>query len=119
MMQKFKKEIAVLVSQMEKVFPHGWFNVMLHFLVHLPWGANVGGHVQFIFMYSQERELKKLRSTVWNKARVQGCIVEAYACKGIMNFSNIYFSRTNNVNAHTTRYQIDEEVLLTELKIFQ
>jgi hypothetical protein len=36
MMQKFKKEIAVLVYKMEKVFPPGWFNAMQHFLVHLP-----------------------------------------------------------------------------------
>jgi hypothetical protein len=27
-------------------------------------------------MYSQERELKKLRSTVRNKARIEGCIAE-------------------------------------------
>jgi hypothetical protein len=36
MMQKFEKEITVLVYKMEKVFPPGWFNVMQHFLVHLP-----------------------------------------------------------------------------------
>ena len=28
MMQKFKKEILVLVCKMEKVFPPGWFNAM-------------------------------------------------------------------------------------------
>jgi hypothetical protein len=70
-------------------------------------------------MYSKERELKKLRSIVWNKARVEGCIVEAFMCKDITNFSRLYFSRANNVNAHMTRYQIVEEVPLTELKIFQ
>jgi hypothetical protein len=36
-----------------------------------------------------------------------------------MNFSSMYFSPANNVNAHRTRYQIVEEVPLTELKIFQ
>jgi hypothetical protein len=36
-----------------------------------------------------------------------------------MNFSSMYFSCTNNVNAHMTRYHIVEEVMLTELKIFQ
>jgi hypothetical protein len=29
-------------------------------------------------MYSQERELKKLRATMHNKAQGEGCIVEAY-----------------------------------------
>jgi hypothetical protein len=70
-------------------------------------------------MYSQERELKKLRVTVRKKARVEGCIAEAFACKEIMNFSSKYSSRANNVNAHTTRYHIVEEVPLSELSIFQ
>jgi hypothetical protein len=70
-------------------------------------------------MYSQERELKKLRVIVHNKARVEGCIMEAFACKEIMNFSSKYFSHANNVNAHTTRYHIVEEILLCELSIFQ
>jgi hypothetical protein len=69
-------------------------------------------------MYSQERELKKLRATVCNKAREEGCITDTFTCKEIMNFSIMYFSRNNNVNAHTPRYHI-EVVPLSELKIFQ
>jgi hypothetical protein len=45
MMQRLEKEIAVLVCKMEIVFSPGWFNVMQHLLVHLPWEARVGGHV--------------------------------------------------------------------------
>jgi hypothetical protein len=55
---------------------------------------------------------------VRNKARVEGCIVEAFTCKEIMNFSSKYFSRANNVNTHTTRYHIVEEVPLSEMSIF-
>jgi hypothetical protein len=119
MMHKFEKEIPILVCKMEKVFPPGWFNAMQHLLVHLPWEAKVGGPVQFRWMYSQERELKKLRATVHNKARVEGCIAEAFACKEITNFSRMYFSCNNNVNAHAPRYHIEEVVPLSELKIFQ
>jgi hypothetical protein len=104
---------------MEKIFPPEWFNAMQHLLVHLPWKAKVGRPAQFRWMYSQERELKKFRVTVRNKARVDGCIVKAFACKEITNFSSKYFSRISNVNAHTTRYHIVEEVLLSELSIFQ
>jgi hypothetical protein len=92
---------------------------MQHLLVHLPWEAKVGGPAQFGWMYSQERELKKYRVTLRNKAMVEGCIVETFACKEIMNFSIKYFSRANNVNAHATRYHIVEEALLSELSIFQ
>jgi hypothetical protein len=59
---------------METVFPPGWFNVMQHLLVHLSWEARVRGPMQFRWMYSQERELKKLRYTVHNKARVDGVL---------------------------------------------
>jgi hypothetical protein len=45
MMQKFEKEIPILVCKMEKVFPLGWFNAMQHLIVHLPWEAKVGGPV--------------------------------------------------------------------------
>jgi hypothetical protein len=94
-------EIIVLVSKMEKVFPPRWFNVMQHLLVHLPWEVRVGGHVQFRWMYSQERELQKLRYMVRNKERIEGCITEAFSCKEITNFSSMYFSHANNMNAPT------------------
>jgi hypothetical protein len=68
-------------------------------------------------MHSQEKELKKLRVTVRNKASVDGYIAEAFTCKEITNFSSKYFSCANNVNDHTTRYHI-VEVLLSELSIF-
>jgi hypothetical protein len=110
---------VVLICKMEKIFLPGWFNVMQHLLLHLPWEAKVGGPAQFRWMYSRERELKKLRVTVYYKARVEGCIAEAFACKEITNFSSKYFSRANNVNAHTTQYHIIEEVSLSELSILQ
>jgi hypothetical protein len=87
--------------------------------VHIPREAKVGGPTQFRWMYSQERELNNLRVIVCNKTRVKGCIAQAFACKEITNLSSKYFSCTNNVNAHTTRYHIVEEVPLSELSIFQ
>jgi hypothetical protein len=55
---------------------------------------------------------------VRNKVRVEGCIVDSFACKEITNFSSKYFSCANNMNAHTTWYHIVDEVPLTELSIF-
>jgi hypothetical protein len=114
MIQKFEKEILILVCKMKKVFLSGWFNAMQYFLVHLSWEGKVGG-----LLYSQERELEKLRATVCNKAMVEGCIAETFTCKEIMNFSSMYFSRNNDMNAHTPQYHTEEVVLLSELKIFQ
>jgi hypothetical protein len=69
-------------------------------------------------MYSQERELKKLRATLRNKARVERCIAKAFTFKDIMNFSSTYFSCVNNLNAHTSWYHV-VEVPLSKLKYFQ
>jgi hypothetical protein len=118
MMQRLEKDIAVLVCKMETIFPPR-FNVMQYLLVHLPWEARVGEPVQFRWMYSQEREFKKLRYTIRNKARVEGCIAEAFTCKEITNFSRMYFSRANNVNVPTTRYHVVRDVPLSKLSIFQ
>jgi hypothetical protein len=114
-----EKEIAMLVCKMKTIFPPRWFNVMQYLLVHLLWEARVGGPVQFRWVYSQERELKKYRYTVHNKAKVDGCIAETFACKKITNLSSMYFSHANNVNAPTTQYHIVRDVLLSELSIFQ
>jgi hypothetical protein len=70
-------------------------------------------------MYSQERELKKLRYMVCNKARVEESIAKAFTCKEITNSSSMYFSYANNVNAPTTRYHVVRDVPLSELSIFQ
>jgi hypothetical protein len=75
--------------------------------------------VQFRWMYSQERELKKLRYMIRNKERVEGCITEAFTCKAITNFSSLHFSHANNVNAHTMQYHVVRDVSLSELSIFQ
>jgi hypothetical protein len=58
---------------------------------------------------------------VCNKARVGGggCIAEAVACKEITNFSSMYFSCANNVNAPTIRYHVVRDAPLSELSIFQ
>jgi hypothetical protein len=119
LMQRFEKEIIVLICKMEKLFPHGFMNCMQHLIVHLPWKALVGGPVQFRWMYNQERELKKLRVMVQNKARVEGCIAKAFTVREITLFSSKYFSDTNNLNVQTTRYHIAEEAPMTDLSAFQ
>jgi hypothetical protein len=118
LMQKFEKEIPILICKFEKVFPLGFFNVMQHLIVHLAWEALVGGPVQFRWMYPIERALKKLRASVRNKARVEGCIAEAFALKEISQFSTMYFARANNVFAPSVRLHVENESPQSTLQIF-
>jgi hypothetical protein len=56
---------------------------------------------------------------IHNKARVEGCITEAFTCKENTNFSRVYFLRANNVNMPTTQYHVVRDDPLSELTIFQ
>jgi len=119
MMEKLEKEIPVLVCKLEKIFPLGFFNPMQHLLIHLLYEAKVGSPVQYRWMYPFERALKKLRTMVNNKARVEGCIAEEFKYKEISAFTSVYFAEENNVNAPTMRYHVDEDPPCSDLNIFQ
>jgi hypothetical protein len=73
-MQKSKKEILIFVCKMEKIFSPRLFNAMQHLLVYLSWKTRVGRPVQFRWMYTQERELKKLRSTHGTRQGLRGIL---------------------------------------------
>ena len=64
--------------------------------------------------------LKKLKSMVGNKARVEGCIAEEFKLKEIASFTSGYFAEEHNVFAHRKRYHEDEtEPPCSDIKIFQ
>jgi hypothetical protein len=60
-----------------------FFNPMQHLLIHLPYEAKVGGLVQYRWMYHIERALRYLKQIVGNRARVEGCITEAFILKEV------------------------------------
>jgi hypothetical protein len=92
---------------------------MQHLLVHLPYEAKVGGLVQYRWMYHIERTLKKLRTMVGNKKRVEGCIAKEFKYKEIASFTGLYFVEEHNVNVHVLWYHVDEEPPCSALEIFQ
>jgi hypothetical protein len=83
MMQKLEKE---------KIFPPKFFNLMQHLLIHLPYKAKVGGTVQYRWMYHIERCLRYLKPIVGNRARLEGCITEAFTFKEVAYFSSVYIA---------------------------
>jgi hypothetical protein len=69
-------------------------------------------------MYHIERALRYLKPIVGNRARVEGCITEAFTLKEVAYFSSVYFVEKHNVNAPTIRYNVDEEPPCSDLSIF-
>jgi hypothetical protein len=78
----------------------------------------VGGLVQYRWMYHIERALKYLKPIVGNRARVEGCIIEAFILKEVAYFSSVYFAEEHNVNAPMMWYNVDEEPPCSDLSIF-
>jgi hypothetical protein len=117
-MKKLEKEISMLLCKMEKFFPLGFFNPMQHLFIHLPYEAKVGGPVQYRWIYHIERALRYLKPMVGNRARVEGCIVEAFTLKEVAYFSSVYFAEKHNVNAPMIQYNVDEEPSCSDLSIF-
>jgi hypothetical protein len=118
MMQKLKKEIPVLLCNMEKNFPPGFFNPIQHLLIHLLYEAKVGGPVQYRWMYHIERALRYLKPMVGNRERVEGCIAEAFILKEVAYLLSVYFVEEHNVNAPTMWYNVNEEPPCSNLSIF-
>jgi hypothetical protein len=70
-------------------------------------------------MYSFERDIKRFRHMVGNKARVEGCIAEEFKYKEIVCFTSVYFTEEHNVNAPTMRYHVHEDDPHSDLSILK
>lgn len=54
-LEHMEKNIAVILSKLETIFPPAFFDVMVHLLVHLPYEAKLAGPCQYRWMYPFER----------------------------------------------------------------
>lgn len=91
-MKEVEENIPILLCKLEKIFPPGFFTSMMHLIIHLPYEARIGGPVHYRWMYPYERAMGKSKKWVKNKARVEGCITEAYIVDEISNFVSLYFA---------------------------
>ncbi|KAL5728763.1 hypothetical protein ACHQM5_001808 [Ranunculus cassubicifolius] len=89
-LEKMEKDIAVILSKMEQIFPPAFFDVMVHLAIHLPREAILGGPVHYRWMYPIERFLHTLKQYVRNKARPEGSIAEAYVDSECLTFCSMY-----------------------------
>ena len=52
---QLEEEIAIILCQLEKIFPPSFFDVMVHVTVHLAMEVRLAGPVQYRWMYPIER----------------------------------------------------------------
>ncbi|XP_033146851.1 uncharacterized protein LOC117133895 [Brassica rapa] len=70
-----KTNAPVSMCNLEKIFPPSFFDVMEHLAIHLARELELGGPVQYRWMYIFERYMHHLKKMVKNQSRVEGSIV--------------------------------------------
>jgi hypothetical protein len=83
---KLSETIPETLCQLEMIFPHAFFDIMMHLPFHLAEEARLGGPVLYRWMYSIERYLRTLKGYVRNKAHPEGSIAEGYILEECMTF---------------------------------
>nr|GEW56071.1 hypothetical protein [Tanacetum cinerariifolium] len=88
-----KAQIKVVdnLYDLELIYPHALFNIMIHLVIHLPLEALEGGPIRPRWMFPFERYIKKLKGYVRNKAKLEGSIAEGYVTEEALTFSSHYF----------------------------
>ncbi|KAL0440270.1 UNVERIFIED_CONTAM: hypothetical protein Slati_2510000 [Sesamum latifolium] len=87
-LHELERSVAVIMCNLEKIFPPSFFDSMEHLIVHMRYDGgqfNTGGCTPL------ERFLPDLKKNVKNKAHVEASIIEAYIIKKIELFSSHYF----------------------------
>ncbi|XP_073131499.1 uncharacterized protein [Henckelia pumila] len=90
-MIRLENDIPVILCKLERIFPPSFFDCMEHLPVHLAYEARIVGPIQYRWIYSFERFLRRLKNNVRNKARVEGSICNAYLVEEASYFCSHYF----------------------------
>ncbi|XP_025628517.1 uncharacterized protein [Arachis hypogaea] len=92
--------VVHILCRMEMIFPPSFFTVMVHLMVHLVEEVQLGGPVQYRWMYPIERYLCRLKQYVRNRSQPEGSIVEGYLSEEILIFCSRYL---DNVESRINR----------------
>ncbi|GJY97813.1 hypothetical protein Tco_0514723 [Tanacetum coccineum] len=90
-MLKSQNKVVDILCNLELIYPPGFFDIMIHLVIHLPLEALEGGPIRPRWMFPFERFMKKLKGYVRNKAKPEGLIAEGYIAEEALTFSSHYF----------------------------
>ncbi|XP_042944188.1 uncharacterized protein LOC122278155 [Carya illinoinensis] len=118
-LSQLQTDIVTILCKLEMIFPPSFFDVMVHLAIHLSREAILGGPIQYRWMYSFERYLRKFKLYVKNKARPEGSIAEAYIHSECLTFCSIYLNDVETkFNRADRNVDADEEETIDGFKIF-
>ncbi|XP_062173825.1 uncharacterized protein LOC133879311 [Alnus glutinosa] len=89
-MDRLEGDICVTLCKMVQIFLPGFFTSKVHLVVHLVHECRLGGPIQYRWMHPVERSLGVFKSSVRNKAALEGCIEEGYIAIELVTFYSKY-----------------------------
>ena len=90
--EQLQENIPILLCNLEKIFPPGFFDMMEHLAIHLPYEALLRGPVHYGWMYQYERAMKYLKGKAKNLAKVEGSIIAGSLTEEVSHFTSYYFA---------------------------
>ncbi|CAM8965697.1 unnamed protein product [Rhodiola kirilowii] len=99
-----KLEIVHILCQLERIFPPGFFTIMVRLMVHLPDQILFKGSVHYSWMYPMERQLGKYKKFVRNTRYPEGCIAKEYIAQESVMYCKLYMGEIEG------KSHIDDEV---------
>ncbi|KAL0801114.1 hypothetical protein Bca101_056290 [Brassica carinata] len=100
-----KVNIPVSMCNLEKIFPPSFFDVMDHLTIHLARELELGGPVQYRWMYLFECYMHHLKKKVKNLSKVEGSIVAHVINEETAIFAENYFpSEVHTKNQRPARH---------------
>ncbi|GKF60387.1 hypothetical protein Tco_0177173, partial [Tanacetum coccineum] len=90
-MLKAQSKVVDILCNLDLIYPPGFFDIMIHLVIHLPLEALERGPIRPRWMYPFERFMKKLKNYVRNKVKPEGSIAEGYVAEEALTFNSHYF----------------------------
>ncbi|XP_047148938.1 uncharacterized protein LOC124821138 [Vigna umbellata] len=100
-----QNEAIRLLCQMEMYFPPSFFDIMVHFIVHLVRDFQICGPVFLRWMYPVERYMKILKGYVKNQLRLEASIIERYIVEEAIEFCSSYMPSCDPIGLPKKRHE--------------
>ncbi|XP_052290753.1 uncharacterized protein LOC107175715 isoform X3 [Citrus sinensis] len=102
-LEALEEDIVEIVCMFKRFFLPTFFDIMVHLPIHLRREARLRGPVQYRWMYPFEREMKKLKGYVRNRARPEGCIVKCYLADECISYFSRCIKQVADMDCHQRR----------------
>ncbi|KAI5343526.1 hypothetical protein L3X38_011402 [Prunus dulcis] len=111
-LDKLAEDVVVTLCLPEKYFPHSFFDIMVHLVVHLIREVHLCGPVYFRWMYPFERYMKVLKGYVQNCTHPKGCIAEWYIVEEAVEFCTQHLSDVSTIGVPSSQKSFEAIIRL-------